>query len=124
MIPDGGRGLLINHEQYEFVFKDRMAGLFDITAYELFVKEDDPIAINYEIQGRIKRRQLEVPEWVLDLGALEAHAIRNSLMAYLKKEGSLEDLFIEFIEPYVRFIWVWCVMQPINPSIFISNVSI
>jgi ABC-type lipoprotein release transport system permease subunit len=98
MIPEGGRGLLINQEQYDFVFKDRMARLFDLTAYELYVKEDDPIAINYEIQGRINRRQLETSEWILDLGAIEANAIKNTLMDYLGKEASLEDLFKEFID--------------------------
>ena len=99
MIPEGGRGLLINQEQYDFVFKDRMARLFDMTAFELFVKEDDPIALNYKIQGRIKRRQLETSEWILDLGAIEANAIRNTLKDYLSKdEGTLEDLFKEFID--------------------------
>lgn len=98
MIPKGGRGLLINQEQYDFVFKDRMARLFDITAFELTVKEEGPIATNYEIKGRIKRRKLELPEWLLDLGAVEARNIRLALVDYLGKKDSLEALFSEFID--------------------------
>lgn len=98
MIPEGGRGLLINQEQYDYVFKDRMARLFDKTAFELKVKEEGPIATNYEIKGRIKRRKLEVSEWLLDLGAVEARNIRLALVDYLGKEESLESLFSEFIE--------------------------
>src|SRR5690606_35392364 len=98
MVPQGGRGLLVNQEQYDFVFKDRMARFFDQTHFELTVKEDDPIAINYEIKGRIKRRQLEVDEWVLDLGARQARDIRNNLLTYLGKEDKLENLFREFLD--------------------------
>ncbi len=96
-IPEGGRGLLINQEQYDLVFKDRMARLFDRTEYELFIKEDGPIADNYSIQGRIKRRQSEVSEWLLDLGAKEAQAMTNILSEYFGREDSLENLFVEFI---------------------------
>ncbi len=98
MVPEGGRGLLVNQEQYDFVFKDRMARLFDRTEFEITIKRNGPIADNYEIKGSIKRRQLEVPEWILDLGGIEAREIRLALETYLGKQGELEDLLIEFIE--------------------------
>lgn len=98
MIPKGGRGLLINQEQYDFVFKDPMARLFDFTELELVDKEKGPIATNYEIQARFKRGQVQVSEWLLDLGALEARSIKNELQVYLGKEGNLEDLFVEFLQ--------------------------
>jgi ABC-type lipoprotein release transport system permease subunit len=98
MVPEGARGLLVNQEQYEQVFKDRMARTFDRIEFELLVKENGPITQNYEIQGWIKSRQLETPEWVLDLGAVEANRISLALAKYLNQEDSLENLFIEFMK--------------------------
>ncbi len=98
MIPEGARGLLVNQEQYDFVFKDRMARTFDSIENELLVKENGPIATNYEIQGWIKNVQVETQEWILDLGAIESNKIKQALQSYLKKEDSLENLFVEFLK--------------------------
>ena len=98
MIPEGGRGLLINQEQYDLLFKDGMARLFDSIEFELKIKNKGPIAENFEIIGRIKRRQLETDEWTLDLGAQEAEKMRSILVDYFNKDDKLAILFSEFID--------------------------
>lgn len=98
MVPEGARGLLINQEQYDLVFKDRMARTFDGIANELLVKENGPISANYEIQGWIKKVQVETQEWILDLGAVESNKILKVLQEYFGKEDNLENLFVEFLK--------------------------
>jgi len=105
MIPEGGRGLLINQEQYDLMFKDSMARLFDSIVFELNIKNNGPISKNYEIIGRIKRRQLETDEWTLDLGAQEAEKMRLILADYFGKDDKLSVLFSEFIDLNDENFW-------------------
>lgn len=98
MIPKGGRGLLINQEQYDLLFKDGMARLFDRIAFETSVKDNGPIAKNVELLAEIKRRKYEVDEWILDLGAQEAEKMHLILSDYLKKDAELAVLVAEFID--------------------------
>lgn len=98
MVPEGGRGLLVNHEQYEFAFKDRMARLFDSIKFEITVKENGPLATNYELKSRIERRQLEVHEWLLGQDPVKTDQMKDVLAQYLgDDESDLENLFQQFI---------------------------
>ncbi|MBL4868683.1 MAG: FtsX-like permease family protein [Pseudomonadales bacterium] len=90
MLPDGARGIMINHTQYEEYLKDRIARMFDVI-YVALNTENRAIKTDLELQYYIRRRAKEYQLWLLSLDAQSSEKMKTELVDLLNTSPQMAN---------------------------------